>query len=178
METLLKAIEEEGRKEIEEIRKSCESEIREIRKKYEEEAKKVSGEILNRAGAESRLIKERIISHAKMKAKDMTDERKHDLIEEVFEKAEKNILGLSDSEKKKILEKLSKESGNEIKNAKIFVDRKYSRLLPEAEIADINDFGIILKSVDGKEMIVNTLRERMVQIKNTKRHKIARVLFS
>lgn len=178
METLLKSIEEEGRKETEQLKKSCESEIGKIRKKYEEEAKSLSNDILHKAKTESFLIRERIMSHAKMEARDIIDERKHKLIEETFNSAEKMILNSSDAEKKKMLEKLANEAKRDMGSAKVFVDRKYSKFLPEAEAADINDFGVVLKSKDGKEMAVNTLRERMEQIKSTKRHEIARVLFA
>ena len=178
METLLKSIEEQGKREMEDIKNSCDSGIREIKKKYEEEAKALSNDILHKARTESVLIRERIMSRAKMEARDMIDERKHKLIEEVFDKAEERILDSSDAEKKKILEKLASEAKKEMVSAKVFVDRKYLRLLPEAEAADINDFGVILKSKNGKEMTVITLKEKMEQIKSTKRHEIARVLFA
>ncbi len=133
---------------------------------------------MNKAKVESILIKERIMSHAKMEARSLIDERKHEIIENVFSEAGKRILSSSDAEKKKILEKLVSDAKKGMENAKVLVDRKYSKLLQGAEVADINDFGVVLKSKDGKEMTVSTLSERIEQIKATKRHEVARVLFA
>ncbi len=177
METLIKSIEEQGKKEMEEIRKACNNEVMEVRKKYEEEAKSSAKEILHKAETESGLIKERILSHAKIEAREKTDNMKHKIIDNAFENARKKILSSGDSEKKKILESLAEEAKKQMKDTTVFVDEKYAKLLPDAELMDINDFGVVLESADRREMVVNTLTEKMEQIKSKKRHDVAKVLF-
>jgi len=177
METLIRSIEEAGRKEIDRIRKDTDAQIREIRKKFEEEAIGQAKKILDNAKSEAHLAKERILSNAKIEAREMADKKKNALIDNVFEKAKEMILSSGEAEKKKLLISLEEEGKRDIKNPEVFVDKKYANLIRSAKTMNLGDFGVLIKSRDGKETVTNTLTEKTEHIKTTMRHEVAKVLF-
>ena len=177
MEALIRSIEEAGKRETESIKKETDASVKEITKGFEAEAEIQAKKMLDSAKSEARLAKERIISKAKIEARQIFDSRKNDMIDKSFEEAKKKILSMNESEKKKILEKLAKDGSKDMLSPEIFADRKYAKLISGAKEADIDDFGVIIKSKDGKVSVTNTLTERMEEIKSTMRHEVAKVLF-
>ena len=176
-ERLIKSIEDEGKNEADKIKRDAAARVKEIKKGFEDEARRKAEKIIENARSEANLAKERIISNAKMESRRMQDEKMNEIIDDVFEKAKKRVLDMSDAEKKKILSRLAKEGASDIDNAQMYTDKKYVKLLPGAKAADIGDFGVIAKSEDGKSAVTNTLTEKMNFIKETMRHEIAKVLF-
>lgn len=170
-------IRESGRKEIEEIIKEAEKEADNRRKEFEEEAKKGGEEIIREAEIDAALVKRRILAESKLRVKEMVDNKRNEIIEEVLKTARKRIMDLNTGEKKRILAKLVEEGKKQIEDPVVFVDKKYVRLLSGAKPLAINDFGVIVRSKKGKSEVNNTLSKKMEQMNETLRHRIAEVLF-
>lgn len=170
-------IRESGREEMEDIKKDAEAEAKKIRDEFEKEAGKRSEKIISEAEVEAELARRRILAYSKLVVKDMIDNKRNEMIEEVFGMARKRVLELSNKDKKRILEKLASEGKKQIEEPVMFVDRKYKSLLKGAKTLNINDFGVIIRSRKGESEVNNTLSKKMEQFNKTLRHNIAEVLF-
>lgn len=179
-----------GLKEIElEIRKSGEEEIKkieqetkktidEINKKIKEEAEIVYKQTKLRREKELSIIIKKIISDAQVLKRKKLNSKKAEILEKVFEKAREKILNLSDEEKRKVLENLSKEKGG-LSNYTIYVSKKYSYLLEDAKVDEkVDDFGVIIESKDGSLRIDNTLTNFINRMRIKLEPEIVKILFS
>ena len=177
MKEIEERIRESGNREIENIIKEAEKEVNDKRKEFKAEAIKKAEVIIKEAESESELVKRRILADSKLRIKEMADNKRNEMIEDVFEAARKRITELGAKEKKAILSKLAEEGKKQIEDPVIFVDRKYARLLKGAKSMNINDFGVIVRSKKGKSEVNNTLSTKLGQLNETLRHRIAEVLF-
>lgn len=172
-------IRKEGKEEIKRTKRETEKTIKEIRGKIEEEANEEYKKEKLQRWKELEMIPKKIISDAKMQKRREINVKRVELLEQVFEKAQENILKLPEKEKKKILKNLIK--GGEIKNSVIYLDKKYSPLLKNIsnlKAKNIGDFGIIIESQDGSLRINNTLQNVMKRIRTKLEPEIAKILFS
>jgi len=180
----LKEIEEKIMAEAELEKKKIYEEAELEKKKIYEEAEKnaniMAARILEEGRNKILLEEKQIIAKAKISTKAKIDKEKAMWLEKVFEEAKREILNLPDKEKKKILENLCDVEGKE--NFDVFVDKKYKNLLKDAQVEDINDFGVILRSKEDKNKerkikIDNTLSARIKNLKQNMSSKIAEILF-
>ncbi|MDI6730126.1 MAG: V-type ATP synthase subunit E [Candidatus Altarchaeum sp.] len=149
-----------------------------ITKHFEQLAEENAKNIRKQGDDEILVIKRQMISNAEIEAKGKIDKEKFNWIENVFEETRQVILNLSAQEKKKILEKMCDVSDKE--NFMFYVDKKYANLvknIKNVKEADINDFGVIIKSRDGKITMDNTLTNRLNILKQHKRYDVAKILF-
>lgn len=174
---------------IEEINKETSQKVKDIEEAYTKKANSImkqlvqiaeenAEEIRKKKEEEISAIKKQIISNAKIEAKSKIDEEKFNWIEKVFEETKKRILNLSDKEKKEIIEKMCDIPDKE--NFVFYIDKRYANLaenINNVKEADINDFGVIIKSRDGKTTIDNTLTNRLNILKQHKRYDVAKILF-
>ncbi|PKP55973.1 MAG: hypothetical protein CVT89_07105 [Candidatus Altiarchaeales archaeon HGW-Altiarchaeales-2] len=163
---------------VSEIEAGSANKVNFIMKHFEQLAEENAEKIRKQGDDEISVIKRQIISNAEIEAKDKIDKEKFNWVENVFEETRQVILNLSAQEKKEILEKMCDISDKE--NFVFYVDKKYANLLGNAgnvKEADINDFGVIIKSKDERVTIDNTLTNRLAILKQHKRYDIAKILF-
>ncbi|ODS36861.1 MAG: hypothetical protein A7316_00480 [Candidatus Altiarchaeales archaeon WOR_SM1_86-2] len=172
-------IREDGQKQVDDINEKADRRIKLIDERIDDYAKKQAEKVRKDKMSEIELLARQIIADANIKAKQRADKERNLVIDRVFDAAKSKILNASDKEKKEMLESLAAEGTKEIKGgAEILVDKKYAKLLKDAVPSDIGDFGVIIKSNDGKLKIDNTLNNRLKQMEPNLRPKIASVLFS
>ena len=177
LEDIEKEIRKEGEQKIDEINRETNDIIKSIRDETENRIKKRVEKIKRDGEKEADLTYRRIIADANIRAKEMLENEKNELVERVFEEARKRILNASDKEKANILKKLIDNGKSSIKNPKILVDRKYSSLVKGGISSDIGDFGVILQSEDGVVTVDNTLNSVIERLKVKLKPKIASILF-
>ncbi len=179
IEEIIKKINDEGNKEVERIKLENEKEIERLNEIFEKMADEEAEKIKKNAYEEISLIKKQIISNAQLEAKDRIDREKFTWVENVFKEARQTILNFDDKEKKKILERMCDIPEKE--NFVFYVDKKYAHMINnkdiDVKISDINDFGVIIKSKDGKITIDNTLTNWLNILKASKRSEVAKILF-
>jgi len=176
-----KKITEEGDAEIKRINKIAENNVKIIKETIKKYAEKVADKVRKDNDNRLELMRRQIIADANIKAKQMMEAEKNKLIDQVFDNAKMQILGLDNKEKTKVLEVLIKEGKKTIKDAGIIVDKKYTKLLKtkDAKSQDLNgEFGVIVQSNDGKIRIDNTLGTCLKQMEINLRPKIAEILFA
>jgi len=175
---IIEEINKRAAQNISEIEKESAKKTDLIMKHFEQLAAQDAEKIRQQEEAQILLAKKQIISNAEIEAKDKIDKEKFNWIENVFEETRQVILNLSDKEKKEILEKMCDIPDK--KNFVFYVSQKYASLLSDVEnvkVADINDFGVIIKSNDGKITMDNTLTNRLNLLKQHKRSEVAKILF-
>lgn len=115
-EDILKKIREDGRKEVERIKKEAEGEAEKIIKETGREVGSVKEKILHDAQASLREEKKRILTMANLEARKKVLEKKQDLIEESFQEASSHLRHLSDKAYQGTVKKMllrAVESGEE-----------------------------------------------------------------
>jgi vacuolar-type H+-ATPase subunit E/Vma4 len=170
-----KEIRKIGKKDIDSMLREANAEIKKMTKEIEAETYKRSGKLRENASKEIDLERKRIIARANLKIKEKIEKRKDEMVESVFGEAEKRILEMSEKEKAKIMKALADEAKKGLDKPEVFVDRKYSKLLPGAKTAEIGDLGVVVKS--GHVSVNNTLRAKLDEIKSGSRHKVAELLW-
>ncbi|HEX54848.1 MAG: hypothetical protein DRO90_00865 [Candidatus Altiarchaeales archaeon] len=172
-----KNIREDAKKRIDEINREMNETIKIIREEIENEIEKRVGEIRRDGEREAELTYKRIVTSANMKSKEIIEREKNELVEKVFKEARNRILNASDKEKTRILKILIEKGKEVIEDPIILVDKRYGSLVGKCKKADINDFGVILKSKDGYVTVDNTLNTIIKYSKVKLKPKIASILF-
>ncbi|OQX21064.1 MAG: hypothetical protein BWK75_03995 [Candidatus Altiarchaeales archaeon A3] len=171
-------IENEARAKAGEIENSSAKKVNLIMQHFERLADDNAEKIRKQGEDEISLIKRQIISNAEIGAKDKIDKEKFIWVENAFEEARQTILNLNAQEKKDILERMCDIPDKE--NFVFCVDKKYINLLGNVDNVkedNINDFGVIIKSKDGRVTIDNTITNRLNILKQNRRYDVAKILF-
>ena len=171
-------IRKEGSNKINRINEIADSNVKIIEQTIEKYAKSEADRVMKESANKSELMRRQIIADARIKSKQMIEDEKNSLINQVFDNAKMQILGAKDDEKKAVLDALASEGKKNIKDADFIVDKKYSKLLKGATTQDLGDFGVVVQSKDGKIRIDNTLNNRLKQMEVNLRPKLAGVLFA
>ncbi len=175
---IMEEINKETAQKVSEIEATSSNKVNFIMKHFEQLAEENAEKIRKERDDEILVLKRQMISNAEIEAKGKIDKEKFNWIENVFEETRQVILNLSAQEKKEILEKMCDVPDKE--NFVFYVDKKYATLVGNVENvkeADINDFGVIIKSKDGKITIDNTLTNCLNILKQHKRYEVAKILF-
>jgi len=178
VEKIIEEINKETAQKVSEIEATYSKKVNSIMKYFEQLAEENAEKIRKKGDDEILVIKRQMISNAEIEAKEKIDKEKFNWIEKVFEETRQVILNLSDQEKKEIIEKMCDVPDKE--NFVFYVDKKYANLagnVNNVKEADINDFGVIIKSRDGKITMDNTLTNRLNILKQHKRYDVAKILF-
>ncbi len=168
-------IRESGKNEIDIIIRDAEAEIGKINKQAEQEAHSMAGKLEEKSGRETELERKRILAKANLQIKEMLEKKKDELIEKVFAEARKRVMDMSEKEKAKIIKMLAEEGKKGLESPTVFIDKKYSKLLPGAKPKDIGDIGVLVTS--GHISVNNTLTAKLDKLKSDSRHKVAGVLW-
>ncbi|CEG13725.1 putative archaeal A1AO-type ATP synthase, subunit E [groundwater metagenome] len=175
---IIEEINKETAQKVSGIEATSSNKVNFILKHFEQLAEENAEKIRKQGDDEILVIKRQVISNAEIEAKGKIDKEKFNRIENVFEETRQVILNLSAQEKKEIIEKMCDVSDKE--NFVFYVDKKYANLVGNVnnvKEADINDFGVIIKSRDGKITTDNTLTNRLNILKQHKRYDVAKILF-
>jgi len=165
--------------EISQIEKEKEQKLSEIRSEVEEESEKRVKKIIAQGSADADVAYKKIIAQARLESKNRIEQRKSEIMDDVFRDVKDEILKLGDSDKRKILETIIKDSNPGSEDLRILVDRKYSGLLKDAESTDMGgEFGVILEAKDGSFRIDATIDSVLRRIREQYTPEIAGVLFS
>lgn len=175
IQKIIEKIEEDTRLEKEKIEKEAREQINKIIEDANKRAESIVRRILEEGRSRIEIETRQIVANARISAKAKIDKEIAMWVENVFEEAKRKILSFSDEEKKKILESLCNIEDKE--NFDIFVDKKYKHLLKNAYEEEIGDFGVILKSKDGKIKIDNTLSEIFKNLRQTISPEVYEILF-
>lgn len=183
--------EAEAKKEV--IISEAEKEKNRIIKKKKEEAKAAERIIIEKAEIEAVSRKERIISSAKLEARNEKLKAKQEVISEIFEISIKNLCNISEKEFKEFV-RLSILNSNIVGEQKIILNDAGNKIIDESFLAEINkelkskatvtlseetrNFkgGFILEK-DGIE-INNTFEALVNSLKDDLNQEVARVLFN
>jgi vacuolar-type H+-ATPase subunit E/Vma4 len=177
LDKIEKKIRDMGEKEIEEIEKDAENKIAQIKGEIKEEAEKAHNQVIEERKSELELIPRRILSDARMERKNELDSRKAAMVEKAFEEAKTAVLALSKKDKAKILKSLADNGSKQIDDPVVYVDGQYEELLPGAQVEDIKDFGVIVRSGDGTSSVDNTLNSIIKRFDLSLKPSIVKILF-
>ncbi|MFZ2454860.1 MAG: V-type ATP synthase subunit E [Candidatus Altiarchaeia archaeon] len=177
LDKIEKKIRDMGDKEIEEIEKDADSKVAQIKGEIKEEAEKAHNQVIEERKSELELIPRRILSDARMERKNEIDSRKAAMVEKAFEEAKTAVLAMNKKDKAKILKSLAENGSKQITDPVIYVDRQYEDLLPGAQVEDIKDFGVIVRSNDGTVSVDNTLNSMIKRFDLSLKPAIVKILF-
>jgi V/A-type H+-transporting ATPase subunit E len=181
----------EAKKEV--ILSEAEKEKNKILSKKQEEAKVMENIIIEKAEKEAVSRKERIISSAKLEARNEKLKAKQEVISGIFESSIENLCSISDNEFKDFV-RLSILNTNIEGEQKIILNNKFNKIIDESFLSEINkelklkanvtlseetrNFkgGFILEK-DGIE-INNTFEALVNSLKDDLSQEVARVLFN
>jgi len=176
VEEIEQRIADDAQREIEGIRAQSEKEVEDARRENEQAADVEHDKVLKSGRSEIELIKRRIIADASIKARQMVEQEKSDLVDSVFSYTRERIMEMDDSKKAQILKRLSTVSAD-AKDMDIMVDKSCAKLIKGAVTSDIGDFGVVLVSKDGKTRIDNTLSNRLGHLEIVMRPDVVKALF-
>jgi|WetSurMetagenome_2_1015567.scaffolds.fasta_scaffold05745_5 vacuolar-type H+-ATPase subunit E/Vma4 len=177
LDKIEKKIRDMGEREIEEIEKDAENKVSQIKGEIAEEAEKAHNQVIEERKSELELIPRRILSDARMERKNELDSRKAAMVEKAFEEAKTAVLALNKKDKAKILKSLADNGSKQIDDPVIYLDRQYEDLLPGAQVEDIKDFGVIVRSADGTSSVDNTLNSIIKRFDLSLKPAIVKILF-
>jgi len=112
-----------------------------------------------------------------MTRKKEIDSCKAAIVEKAFDEAKSAVLALGKKEKARILKNLADNGSRQINNPIVYADPMYAELLPGAQVEDIKDFGVIVRSADGTSSVDNTLNSIMKRFDLSLKPAIVKVLF-
>jgi vacuolar-type H+-ATPase subunit E/Vma4 len=177
LDKIEKKIRDMGDKEIEEIEKDADNKVAQIKGEIKEEAEKAHNQVIEERKSELELIPRRILSDARMERKNELDSRKAAMVEKAFEEAKTAVLALNKKDKAKILKSLAENGSKQIDDPVVYVDRQYEELLPGAQVEDIKDFGVIVRSADGTSSVDNTLNSIVKRFDLSLKPAVVKILF-
>lgn len=176
LEKIEAKIRDSGRKEIAEIRKKADDEIQAIMNDVEKEAESQTLRFRQKRVQEIDAAGKRIQADARMKASEIIEDIKSELVNEAFKTAADRILALSNTGKKKLLEKIASNGKKNLPKANIYIDPKYSSLF-KANTREIGDFGLVFESPDGRVTVDSTLSELIERQSVVLKPRVGQILF-
>ncbi len=172
---IIRELKETGNKQAEQVRSEEKAETDKLKKEIERDASSEIVKVKEKYRREIDLEKKRIHAKATLQIKEQVEQKRSEVIDRVFLEAEKRVLSMNETGKKKILESLSRDGKAGVSNPTVFVDMKYAKLLKGAKAKGIGDFGVIVES--GHVTVDNTLSAKLSEFKSGSRHKVAEVLW-
>jgi len=182
IEKLLARIEEDARKEIDEIIKAAEGEAKRIIEGAREEGKKEAEKITKKGKKEAERARDRIISAAKREARMMITNAKEEVIQQCLEIIREKMASMPSKEYKKIVEDMVKDAIEEGGDYVLFYSRKEDKKIAEKLNIDVGGEidaigGVVLKAKDGSKEIDLTFDFLLERKKEEIRIMIAEKLF-
>jgi len=182
IEKLLARIEEDARKEIDEIIKAAEDEAKRIIEGAREEGKKEAEKITKKGKKEAERARDRIISAAKREARMIITNAKEEVIQQCFEIIREKMASMPSKEYKKIVEDMVKDAIEEGGDYVLFYSRKEDKKIAEKLNIDVEGKidaigGVVLKAKDGSKEIDLTFDFLLERKKEEIRIMIAEKLF-
>jgi len=183
IEKLLARIEEDARREIDEIIKAAEDEAKRIIEGAREEGKKEAEKITKKGKKEAERARDRIISAAKREARMMITNAKEEVIQQCLEIIREKMASMPSKEYKKIVEDMVKDAIKEGGDYVLFYSRKEDKKIAEKLNIDVGDDimnaigGVVLKAKDGSKEIDLTFDFLLERKKEEIRIMIAEKLF-
>lgn len=158
---------EEAKKTAQEIIRKARENISDYRKKLEDDKEKL---IAN--------LEKMKIAQAQSEAKRIILDKKKEIIEEAFKKAEQSILRLSDTKRKEILRKLVEKGKNEIEIATVYCNKRDINHLKEFNCKEAEIIsGAILENADKSVRVDYSLEVLLAGVKDISLQEIAKLLF-
>ncbi|MBI5287292.1 MAG: hypothetical protein HY878_06860 [Deltaproteobacteria bacterium] len=187
-EELLKALEDDARREREAILREAEEEARRIVEEAQKELKRLKEEDLLRLKASLSTNRARALNNVEAYSKGLLLETKHSVIKEVFRRVEEELDNLSSREeypeilRRLLLEALNGMGGGD--GAVTFVSKDDLPLLKgvslpqwlEIKAGDVK-LGVIITSMDGRRRVINTLKSRLGKARPGLLHVLSEILF-
>lgn len=155
-----------GEKEVAQIKKEKDESLEVLRGELDEMAKKAVFQIKQEGMREAESTKRKIIARAKIEAKEKVESEKIRIIDKALEGASDKILKGSDAKKKQVLEALAKEATKGLKDAEVYVDKKYVKLLKSAKSKQLGSFGVLVEGSGGGVTIDNTLDSKITRMRD------------
>jgi len=186
VDRIIERIKKESESKVKEILDSASNEVKNIRKRNEKETKKMVEKIKQEYEKEAVVIRNTIISGAKIESKRIQLDAREDIINECFRRSEKKLANIEGKEYEKFLNRSIKEGVDIVgKNAVTECTEKDSRAVKKiASVLNVavdekflnNTGGVVIKSKDGKIRVDNTFEGILSRNKELLRKELAEIL--
>lgn len=187
VDRIIERIKKESEAKVKEILDSASNEAENIRKRNEKETKKMVEKIEQEYEKEASVIRNTIISGAKMESKRIQLHAREDVINECFRRSEKKLANIEGKEYEKFLNRSIREGFDIVgKNAVAGSAEKDSGIVKKiASVLNVavdekglaTAGGVVIKSKDGKIRVDNTFEGIISRNKDVLRKDVAEILF-
>lgn len=190
LEEILRALEEEGKRDEKEIKSRAEVEARAILKQAEADAKKIGESLVGEAKRKAESERTKILNAARLYVKKELIKAKGELLKGAVKEAEKGLAQFREKSNKyrEVLRKLTEEALEGIEGKVIvYVAKKDEPLMKkslremqvEAEVRPhLNSLGgVRVETADGSITVLNTLDNRLNQVSQVYRVEVVKLLF-
>lgn len=187
VDRIIERIKKESEAKVKEILDSASNEAENIRKRNEKETKKMVEKIKQEYEKEASVIRNTIISGAKMESKRIQLQAREDVINECFRRSEKKLANMEGKEYEKFLNRSIREGFDIVgKNAVAGSAEKDSGIVKKiASVLNVavdekglaTAGGVVIKSKDGKIRVDNTFEGIISRNKEVLRKDVAEILF-
>jgi V/A-type H+-transporting ATPase subunit E len=187
VDKIIEKIKNESEATIKEILDSANNEVKSIRKRDEKETRKMVEKIEQEYEKEAVVIRNTIISGAKIESKRIQLYAREDIINECFRRSEKKLANMEGKEYEKFLNRSIREGFDVVgKNAVAGSAEKDSGIVKKiASVLNIavdekglaTAGGVVIKSKDGKIRVDNTFEGILSRNKDVLRKDVAEILF-
>lgn len=187
VDRIIERIKKESEAKVKEILDSASNEAENIRKRNEKETKKMVEKIEQEYEKEASVIRNTIISGAKMESKRIQLQAREDVINDCFRRSEKKLVNMEGKEYEKFLNRSIREGFDIVgKNAVAGSAEKDSGIVKKIvsvlnvavdEKGLATAGGVVIKSKDGKIRVDNTFEGIFSRNKDVLRKDVAEILF-
>ena len=182
LEDLKKKIASDAEAQVRAVNDEADARVSEIEGEVKAKTVEKVAELLHASERKAEAQAKKIVSAAKVEASSHISSEKNRLLEEVFSEAEKQVLALSDKEKKKLMQELVSDATHLGGTVTAYVDPKYTTLVPKTtgvtvKEKKLGDFGVLLSSKDGALEVDNTLSSVLSRAKDKIKSEAAKALF-
>lgn len=164
---------------IAQVKKEGDAEICEIRARYKTRLEEDEERILGQAGKKAELSRREIVGSARVEGKVSVLEAKRAFLDELFVEAEKRVLRLSDSCKRKVLVRLVSDA-KELGDCVVYASDSCISLVPKectVKKGDFTDFGVVIESLDGAKKVDNRLPTALSVSRARIEHELNKILW-
>jgi V/A-type H+-transporting ATPase subunit E len=186
VDRIIERIKKESEAKVKEILDSASNEVKNIRKRNEKETRKMVEKIKQEYEKEITVIRNTIVSGAKIESKRIQLDAREDIINECFRRSEKKLANIEGKEYEKFLNRSIKEGVDIVgKNAVAEYTEKDSMVVKKIasalNVAVDEKFlngtgGVVIKSKDGKIRVDNTFEGILRRNKEVLRKELAEIL--
>lgn len=184
---IIERIKNESEAKVKEIMDNANNEVKNIRKRNEKETRKIVEKIEQEYEKGAVVIRNTIISGAKIESKRIQLYAREDIINECFRRSEKKLANMEEKEYEKFLNRSIMEGFDVVgKNAVAGSAEKDSGIVKKiASVLNIavdekflnSTGGVVIKSKDGKIRVDNTFEGILSRNKERLRKDVAEILF-